>query len=74
MAEVASKVQQLAPQDWLWYGRHVKLVDGFTVTMSDTPENQEAFGGDCIAGGAFARGPGRTAGTETTPPPVPADG
>ena len=30
-------------QQWLWHGRHVRLVDGSTVSMSDTPENQEAY-------------------------------
>jgi hypothetical protein len=43
MAEVARKIEQLARQEWLWHGRHVKLVDGTTVTMPDTPENQAAF-------------------------------
>jgi len=28
---------------WLWKGLHAKLVDGFTFTMPDTPENQAAF-------------------------------
>lgn len=28
---------------WLWHGRHVQLVDGTTVSMPDTPENQEAY-------------------------------
>src|SRR5262245_43641876 len=28
---------------WLWQGRHVYLFDGTTVTMPDTPENQEAY-------------------------------
>jgi hypothetical protein len=28
---------------WLWRGRHVYLFDGTTVTMPDTPENQEAY-------------------------------
>ena len=31
------------PADWLWNGRHVTLVDGTTLTMPDTQENQEAF-------------------------------
>lgn len=26
-----------------WHGRTVKLVDGTTITMADTPENQQAF-------------------------------
>src|SRR5215217_5234642 len=28
---------------WLWEGRHVYLFDGTTVTMPDTPENQQAY-------------------------------
>src|SRR5215831_17701876 len=28
---------------WLWKGRHVYLFDGTTVTMPDTPENQQAY-------------------------------
>jgi hypothetical protein len=28
---------------WLWKGRHVYLFYGTTVTMPDTPENQEAY-------------------------------
>ena len=27
----------------LWHGRHVQLVDGTTVSMPDTPANQEAY-------------------------------
>ena len=30
-------------QRWLWHGRHVYLVDGTTVSMPDTPENQKAY-------------------------------
>ena len=29
--------------EYLWCGRHVKVVDGSTVSMPDTPENQEAY-------------------------------
>ena len=32
----------VGPQ-WLWKGRHVYLFDGTTVTMPDTPKNQEAY-------------------------------
>jgi len=28
---------------WLWKGRHVKIVDGSSVTAADTPANQQAF-------------------------------
>lgn len=31
------------PLDWCWQGRPVRLVDGTTVTMPDTPENQAAY-------------------------------
>jgi hypothetical protein len=30
-------------QRWLWKGRRVYLFDGTTVTMPDTPENQEEY-------------------------------
>ncbi len=39
LVEVASKIEFAAPDKWLWCGRHAKLVDGFTATMPDTPEN-----------------------------------
>ena len=31
------------PADWLWQGRHVKLVDGSTSSVPDSPANQQAF-------------------------------
>ena len=31
------------PPGWLWQGRHVKLVDGTTVVMPDTEENQARY-------------------------------
>jgi hypothetical protein len=40
---VANNAQRMARRKWLWFGRHVKLVDGTTVTMPDTAENQEAY-------------------------------
>jgi len=43
VVEAAGKIEHAAPDDWLWCGRHAKLVDGFTATMPDTPENQEEF-------------------------------
>jgi len=43
LVEAAGKIEHAAPDDWLWCGRHVKLVDGFTATMPDTPQNQEEF-------------------------------
>lgn len=38
--ETGQRVNQQAPVNWRWLGRAVKLVDGTTVTLSDTPENQ----------------------------------
>src|SRR2546426_46013 len=32
-----------AADDWRWHGRRVKLVDGTTVTMPDTQENQKEY-------------------------------
>lgn len=32
-----------APVPWLWRGRDVKVVDGTTVSMPDTPAHQKAF-------------------------------
>jgi len=32
-----------APSWWHWQGRRVRLVDGATVTLADTEENQEAY-------------------------------
>ncbi len=42
--DVAQELEQLAEPGWLWKGRHhAKLIDGFTFTMPDTPENQAAY-------------------------------
>ncbi len=43
LVEAAEKIERLSADDWLWHGRHAKLVDGFTATMPDTPENQAEF-------------------------------
>lgn len=32
-----------APAKWLWHKRHVRVVDGSTITMPDTPENQAEY-------------------------------
>jgi hypothetical protein len=41
--EVSGQLEDRADAAWLWKGMHAKLVDGFTFTMPDTPENQAAF-------------------------------
>jgi len=43
VVKAAGNIEPTAPDDWLWHGRHAKLVDGFTATMPDTPENQREF-------------------------------
>ena len=37
------EAQRQAKTDWLWMGRVVKVFDGSTVSMPDTPENQAAY-------------------------------
>ena len=39
----AQRLQEQAPDSWLWKGREVALVDGSTVSMPDTAANQEVF-------------------------------
>lgn len=43
VGEIADRMALSVPVHWRWHGRHVKLVDGFTFTMPDTPANQRAF-------------------------------
>lgn len=37
------EAERAAPELWRWCGRVVKLFDGSTVSMPDTPKNQQAF-------------------------------
>jgi hypothetical protein len=43
VGESARQLEAGARPEWLWHGRHAKLIDGFTFTMPDTPANQRAF-------------------------------
>ncbi len=43
VAEAAQQLQDGADPSWHWHGLHAKLIDGFTFTMPDTPENQAEF-------------------------------
>jgi hypothetical protein len=36
-------VEEEAAAAWLWQGRRVRVVDGSTITMADTPENQAEY-------------------------------
>jgi hypothetical protein len=41
--QAADGCEAAVPHAWRWKGLSVSLVDGFTVSMPDTPENQEAY-------------------------------
>lgn len=41
--EVGTRLTEQQPTEWLWRGRQVKLVDGTTVSMPDTAQNQASF-------------------------------
>jgi putative transposase len=43
VTESAARLERAADASWLWKGRHAKLVDGFTFTLPDTPDNQAAY-------------------------------
>lgn len=40
---VAEGMERAVPANWLWRGRAVKVVDGSTITVADTPENQAEY-------------------------------
>lgn len=39
----AQLIDQQTPEQWLWQGKRVRLIDGTTVTMPDTKENQQKY-------------------------------
>ncbi len=43
LAWTSRQCEQATDQAWLFRGRVVEMVDGWTVTMADTPENQEEY-------------------------------
>ena len=51
--DTGRELMENAPDSWRWHNRKVKIVDGTTCSMPDTPENTQAFGkpsnqkGDC---------------------------
>ena len=42
-AKLAERLELTAPSAWRWQGRSIKLFDGTTVSMPDTPSNQLAY-------------------------------
>ena len=43
VTRLADGCEKEIPKQWLWKNRHVKLADGTTVSMPDTPENQGEY-------------------------------
>jgi len=43
MCNTGKQVEDESPRTWLWHGRKVRVVDGSTITMPDTPANQAAY-------------------------------
>jgi hypothetical protein len=41
--QTGRSIPEEAKESWLYHGRAVKVIDGSTVTMPDTPENQAAY-------------------------------
>jgi hypothetical protein len=41
--QTAQFLESDCPPQWLWKGHHVKMIDGSTLTMPDTQENQERW-------------------------------
>lgn len=42
-ATVGDQLEAASPTEWKWRGRSIKLLDGTTVTMPDTADNQAAY-------------------------------
>ena len=43
MRSLGRRLHDELPEDWLWCGRRVKVVDGTTVSMPDTAANQREY-------------------------------
>src|SRR6202012_4075508 len=43
MRSLGHELHDDLPEDWLWCGRRVKVVDGTTVSMPDTEANQGEY-------------------------------
>jgi hypothetical protein len=41
--DTGKQIENEAPETWLWQGRKVRVADGSTITMPDTPANQAAY-------------------------------
>jgi hypothetical protein len=43
ICRTGSDLERDAPPEWLWHKRHVRVVDGSTITMPDTAANQAEY-------------------------------
>jgi hypothetical protein len=43
VCDTGQQAEDQSPEGWRWHGRNVRVVDGSTITMPDTPENQAAY-------------------------------
>ncbi len=43
MRRTGQELESQMPAEWWWHGRCVRVVDGTTITMPDTPENQAEY-------------------------------
>ena len=41
--DTGRQIEDESPDTWRWHGRNVRVVDGSTITMPDTEENQAAY-------------------------------
>ena len=41
--QAGGDIARTAPESWRWHGRRVRVVDGTTITMPDTPDNQAEY-------------------------------
>lgn len=41
--DTGKRIEDESPPTWLWHRRKVRVVDGSTITMPDTPANQAAY-------------------------------
>ncbi len=81
MRSPGRKLHDQVPVEWLWCGRRVKVVNGTTVSMPDTPANQAAYPQSRAEAGVglpdrAGRGrllPGRRGGARGSHRPVPGE-
>lgn len=43
VCDTGKQLEEQGEESWLWHGRRVRVVDGSTITMPDTPANQAAY-------------------------------